>query len=92
GQMRGLVVEISKGEEIFRRVTDVRGRFLFSDLRPGEWTVKVIEDDIPADLRVGTPTQVVALSPGMKAETRLELVPVQKRIRILQEGTLLRVE
>jgi len=90
--LQGILVEISSGTEVFRRVTDGRGLFHFGDLRPGTWQVGIVEDEIPGDLRAGAPGKTIVVNPGLDAQTRLDLAPVRKRVRLLQEGTLLRPE
>ena len=89
GGRPGVFVELSSGVEVLRRVTDNRGRFLFADLRPGKWTLRVAGGDIPS-LHVVTPESVqVPLMPGDKQEVALQLRPRRRTIKILEQGKLL---
>jgi hypothetical protein len=90
-RLSSVTVEIKSGKEVFRRVTDQQGRFSFRDLRPGTWSVAVLADDLPQELRSSGSAKFLTLKPGQTMESKLELVPPQRRIRMLQEGTLLKM-
>ncbi len=91
-KLKGVTVELRSETELFRRVTDSRGRFNFMDLRPGKWRIKAEGDGLPGELRAENVEREIDLRPGQTVETGLELVPAQRRIRLLQEGTLLKVK
>jgi hypothetical protein len=42
-----VLVELSNGKDVIRRVTDNNGLFSFEGLRPGKWHLKVYEDNLP---------------------------------------------
>ncbi|HEY6950976.1 MAG TPA: SPOR domain-containing protein, partial [Bacteroidota bacterium] len=86
GGKGGVFLELSNGFEVNRRVTDSRGRFVFADIRPGTWVLKVIGGDIPAYHVVDPDTLELVLQPGEKREVALQLKPRKRTIKFLQEG------
>ncbi|MHB9132146.1 MAG: hypothetical protein ACYDBB_13815 [Armatimonadota bacterium] len=45
--LANMLVEITNGQEIQRRVTNVDGFFTFDSLRPGKWRIKVYDYNLP---------------------------------------------
>ncbi|HET7463949.1 MAG TPA: carboxypeptidase regulatory-like domain-containing protein [Longimicrobium sp.] len=84
----GVVVELRSGTERRRRMTDAHGAFLFSDLPPGDWTVTVAGDGLPAHHALDHETTAVALEPGGETELTLRAVPRQRALRIVAGGDL----
>ena len=81
-------MEIAGRDETLRRFTDNRGRFQFSDLRPGEWTVRVAGEGIPEYHYPERDSVRVTILPGEKKETPFRILPKKRIIRILQEGNI----
>ncbi len=48
GGLSDVLVEISRKGEVLRQFTDGRGEFVFEDIRPGTWKVKIFEESLPA--------------------------------------------
>ncbi len=46
-EVKNLIIEAKKGDEIYRMFTKDDKTFHFQDLRPGEWTVKIYDRGIP---------------------------------------------
>jgi len=88
GKGSGIIVEISGPDETLRRFTDNRGRFQFSDLRPGEWTVHIPEEGIPEYHYPERDSVRVIVLPGERKEALFKLLPIKRKIRILQEGNI----
>ncbi len=89
GGKPGVFLEISLGEEVYRRVTDSKGRFNFSDLRSGTWILKVAGGDIPVNHNIVPDSMHIDLAPGDKKEVTVQLKPRKRTIQILQEGVVL---
>jgi hypothetical protein len=85
----GVFLELTNGTEINRRVTDSRGRFSFTGIRPGTWTLSVIGGNVPEYHLIIPDTIRLALSPGDKKDVTVQLKPRKRTIRILQEGSIL---
>ena len=88
GPQAGLVLELSNGTEIQRRVSDNRGRFVFSDLRPGRWTVRVAGGVLPQYHFVDRESHSVDLAAGGKREVAFRILPRRRTIRIIETGVV----
>lgn len=87
---RGLVaISLTNGSETLRRVSDERGRFNFSDLRPGRWTMRVDPLDLPENLRIATPETTVDIAEGASVTVEVRLLPRRRSIRLIQQGGVL---
>ncbi len=87
GIQPGLIVEISNGAEIQRRVSDNKGRFAFADLRPGRWILQVAGGTIPEHHVVDQQTVQVDLGAGSKREVTFNVLPRKRLIRIIESGS-----
>jgi len=84
----GVVVELRSGSDVRRRMTDAHGAFLLGDLQPGDWTVSVPGEDLPAHHALEHETSTVTLAPGAEVEVTLRAVPRQRALRIVAGGDL----
>jgi hypothetical protein len=84
----GVVVELRSGADVRRRMTDAHGAFLLGDLQPGDWTVAVVGDGLPANHALERETATVTLAPGGEAQVTLRAVPRQRALRIVAGGDL----
>ena len=91
GGKSGVFLEMSQSGEVLRRVTDSRGRFQFTDLRPGNWVLKVVGGDIPENHSIDPEYIDFQLNAGDKKDTTIILRPRKRAIRMLQEGAVLQV-
>lgn len=89
GGKSGVFLELTNGTDYNRRVTDNHGRFSFTDIRPGRWTLKVIGGDIPEYHVVVPDTIAIDAKPGDKREVIFQIKPRKRTIKILQEGTII---
>lgn len=88
GGKSGIFLELTNGKDINRRVTDNHGKFIFADIRPGNWTLNVIGGDVP-EYHVVTPESIdLDLKPGSKQDIAIQLKPKKRTIKILQQGTI----
>jgi hypothetical protein len=76
--LRGVLVEVRCGDEVYRRLTNGNGEFRFAGLTPGTWTVKMLTDALPENATVDETEYRVEVAP--KAEETLEF-RVEKKIR-----------
>jgi hypothetical protein len=82
----GTVVELRAGEEIHQQVTDEKGRFLFEGLRPGKYTLKVFDDNLPEFHIFEQDAFEFDLKAGAKEEVTVKVVPVMRPIQIIDQG------
>lgn len=87
-EQAGVFFELASGSEIFRRVSDNRGRFVFNDLRPGRWELKAVGGNVPLYHNFEKESFVFELKPGSLEVPVFKIQPRKRQIRIIQEGSL----
>ncbi len=85
--LRGMLVEVSQGEEVRRTLTDENGQFLFQELVPGTWKLRVFESNLPPYHDLQNPTEELELEPGKSASLQIDVVPHRRQIRFVASGT-----
>jgi hypothetical protein len=88
GGRPGVFLELSSSKEFERRVSDNHGNFLFEDLRPGMWTLKVIGGDIPEYQIIVPDSIAVTLTPGERKDVIFQIRPGKRTIQMLPNGTV----
>ena len=73
-----LILEISRGDEIFRVYSNKDGFFRFGDLRIGSWQVKIYENGVPEGYEIITSQFQTELSSG---EVKMIEVLIKKKSR-----------
>lgn len=91
--LANILVELTNGPEIKRRLTNGEGRFEFEELRPGKWTLKIYDHNLPQYHYLEKDTFEFELKPGGEEEVLVKVLPRKRRIHIIEEGgTLLEEE
>ena len=75
------IIEISKDDQVFRQGTNGAGKFSFSNLQPGTWTVRVIHGEIGKRFTLKDYQQTYELAPGAQQFIALELIPKKRKIQ-----------
>ena len=84
--IRSIIAEIRMDDDILRRVSNRNGYFLFEDLRPGNWRLKLYKSNLPPSYQFEKEVYEFSLTPGVKKTIEVEIVPKKRRIQFLQEG------
>ncbi|MBN2373437.1 hypothetical protein JXL19_06610 [bacterium] len=92
GGAENMIVEVSNGSEVNRRITDSRGRFEFEELRPGNWILKVWGENIPVYHSLEKDTFEIQLKPGENRELVIKALPRKRHINIIDEGGIITEE
>lgn len=93
GPATNVLVEATDGKEIQRRLTNPSGAFLFDDLRPGTWKVKVFTETLPPDHTVESGEGSYDVVGGATRTVAIKVVPRFRPIKILEEGEqILRIQ
>jgi hypothetical protein len=87
--VRDAVLELRAGEWRLRAISDREGRFSFSEVPPGAWTLRVLHARLPDYHRVEREAYAVPLAPGQDAGLEVRVVPERRRIRVIESGTVL---
>jgi hypothetical protein len=83
--MPDAVVELQNGGETYYRLTDPAGRFLFTGLPPGEYTVRLVESRLPEYHSVEPVQHTVSLAAGERAEgLEFTVSPEEREIEITE--------
>ncbi len=86
--LAGILVEMKNELRIHRRVTDKKGQFLFEDLRPGNWTLTVYENNLPEYHYLEQDAFDLHLKPGSEGELLVKVLPQMRSINIIDAGEL----
>ena len=78
-------VELKSSSEIKRTDTDNQGGFVFEELRPDKWTLKIYSDNLPEYHYLEEDTFELELKPGQKEEISAKVLPRKRRIHIIAE-------
>lgn len=87
--VHGAVLELTSGDRRLRAIADRDGRFGFPEVIPGAWTLRVLHARLPAHHAVEQESYGLTLVPGAQDEVRIRVLPKQRRIRMLESGTVL---
>lgn len=81
-----VLVELIRDDEIQRRISDPFGGFVFEDIRPGTWTCRIVEANLPRYHRVEKNQIEITLEPGESKHLNVRVLPMKRRIRVLESG------
>jgi hypothetical protein len=82
------LVELTDGKENLRQFTDQNGGFVFEDIRPGKWILKVHDDDLSSQYYLEQKKFEIELKPGEKKEVVARVLPRLRPIQIIEEGEI----
>jgi hypothetical protein len=77
------VVELRNGAEVRRVISDRNGRFVFSDLRPGEWTATLPSTQMPRFHRLVQEEFTLNVAPGGTAHLTFQVAPMRRPVTLL---------
>jgi len=80
-----LIVEISMGDSVQRRVTDLDGRFTFSGIQPGQYSYKLYDINLPEGYKINNPEGAVNLVASEETEQNFTISPRIRKIMIIDE-------
>jgi hypothetical protein len=87
GGVRGLTVTLTRDEEVIHRTTDADGRFVFEDVRPGHWRLRV-SGPLPVDHMLEKADAELDLLPGSAHDATIRALPRHRRMLIKIEAEL----
>lgn len=76
-----LIVEVSGGTEVFRLYTSSNGSFHFSDLRPGEWKLKIYKNGLPSGYSIEKEEFTFQLNSG---DAISQEIIIHKKTRVIK--------
>ncbi|MCO6441397.1 MAG: hypothetical protein J5I81_09990 [Nitrococcus mobilis] len=78
-----ILVFLSSGKRLHKRLTDDMGRFRLAGIPPGRWTVKVAEEGLPANRELDNQELTVDVKPGEETEVEFKVIPKVRKIKML---------
>ena len=81
-------MELRNGNETLRQVTDRDGEVAFENLRPGKWTMRVYQNNLPDHHAIETPETHMELEPGQSAEAVVRVLPKFRRVQLIDAGAI----
>ena len=86
-----VIVELVNGDDLNRRVTDNRGRFTFTNMRPGHWTLRIADGNLPQNYYFDKEAVEFDVAPGQAAERTFKALPKRRRIQMISQGVTIAV-
>lgn len=80
------LVELTGQGATMRTLTDSQGRFLFTDVRPGAWTVNIGTDALPPYHSPEKNHFAIHVGPGETQEISVKVQPRVRSIMIIEQG------
>jgi hypothetical protein len=84
-----VLVELRNSSEVLRCLTDREGRFGFEEIRPGEWTLEIYQNNLPQYHHFERDTFNFVLKPGQREEVLVRVLPRMRPIQIIEEGGII---
>jgi len=78
-----VLIELANDDEVQRRVTGHKGEFLFEDLRPGHWRLKVYDHNLPAYHYLDRSEVELELRSAASEEVCFHVLPRMRRIKMI---------
>ncbi len=85
GGLPEVLIEISRKNEVLRQFTDSSGEFIFDEIRPGIWKVKVYEESLPALHVLKEKEFEVEIKPSEEKTIKVEVLKKPRRVLLIDE-------
>jgi len=92
GGVAAVIIELSNGEETMRQYTDESGKFYFSGIAPGTWTLRANNADLPELNYLEKDTDTIELKAGEEKEYSFRVLPRKRVIKIIDSGPVKKEE
>lgn len=83
-KLENVIIEVKKGEEIFRVISNSKGEFEFNDLRPGEWDLKVYKNGIPSGFELVNDEFSLNLLAGESRNLEIKIKKTARKVKFQQ--------
>lgn len=83
-----ILVQLTNGEDTFRQITEKDGTFIFSGLRPGEWNLNIIANDLYKQYIFEENEFELNMKPGQKENIEVRIRKKERKIKFLQSLSL----
>ncbi len=86
--LSNILVELTNSKEVLRQLTDQLGRFAFLHTRPGQWTLRVYDNNLPPYHYLEKKEFRIELKPGGEKEITARVLPRRRSIQIIEVGEI----
>ncbi|MCW8965327.1 MAG: hypothetical protein OQK82_01370, partial [Candidatus Pacearchaeota archaeon] len=84
-----ILLELSNGQDVMRRLSDKHGQFSFDEVLPGKWTLKIVSDNYPEYHYIEKDSFNLDVTQGDLVEIEFKILPEIRVISFLNtEDTL----
>ncbi|CAA7197574.1 COG1470 family protein [Chryseobacterium potabilaquae] len=81
---KSIIIEVTNGEETYRKIAYINNPFDFTYLRPGEWKVKVYRNGLDKRYKIVMSTFQFTLTPSQTQDVTIHIVKQQNEIKYQQ--------
>ncbi len=81
-----IIVEIKNDKEVFRKICPLNEKFVFKNLRPGTWHIRVYRNGLSKQFKINTKNFVVNLEANEEKVIDVEIVKQAKKIKYQQKS------
>lgn len=86
--LSNILIELTDGTEILREVTNSNGVFSFKDIRPGRWTLKVDDNNLPPHHHIEQKELCFELKPKEEKKIIIKVFPQLRPVQIIETGEI----
>ncbi len=87
-----LLIEITSGKRVYRRLTDSNGQFVFQDLLPGKWLLKVYEGNLPRLYYLEKKLFALEVESAQENRISVRVMPQLRKIQFIDKGQEIAIE
>jgi hypothetical protein len=81
-----IIVEVTNGGETIRKYARLDSNFVFDNLRPGEWNVRVYRNGLSNNFQVETNAYSLVLKSGETEKIKILVIRKSREIKFLQQS------
>ena len=81
-----IIVEVTNGGETIRKYARLDSNFVFDNLRPGEWNVRVYRNGLSNNFQVETNAYSLVLKSGATEKIKILVIRKSREIKFLQQS------
>ncbi len=89
GGFANVMLELKSETETLRVMSDLQGRFMFEDLRPGNWVLTVDAANLPEHHYLEKNRIEIEVKPGALRQMQIRVLPRKRVIRMIDQGAIL---
>ncbi len=77
-----VVIELKNENVTLYTITDKNGSFYFGDIRPGEWTINIVDDKLKKKYSISNNYQTIQLGNGENKKISFTMKPIKRKMKL----------